>query len=105
MSFSDLTDSAIKACRDAFGEAVSYTPSGESAAAIVGIFNAQSIEIDGGVPVLSKNPSLGIRKADLAADFEPTTSDTVFVRSVTYRVTDWVDDGEGGLSLQLQRDA
>lgn len=103
MAFSDLTDRALKACRTTFGESVSYTPSGGSPVTVQGIFNAQSVVVEGGLPVLSKNPTLGIRKADVDTDFEPSQSDSVVIRTVTYRVADWNDDGEGGVSLQLQK--
>jgi hypothetical protein len=103
VSFSDLTDRAMKACRTTFGESVSYTPAGGSVSTIQGIFSAESVVVEGGLPVISKDPTLGIRKADLGDDFEPSQGDAVVIRTVSYVVTDFRDDGQGGVSLQLQR--
>lgn len=103
MTFRELADAAMTACRDAFGEDVTYTPSGGAATAITGIFDTRSVVVEAGVPVISPDPVLGIRKADLGDSFEPSRADTVQVRGVTYSVIDWTEDGESGLQINLKR--
>lgn len=93
----------IDACMSTFGETVSYTPTGLSVLSITAIFESQSITLDSGFPVISKNPTLGIKVSDLGTGVNPKVGDTVTVRSVNYKVTDWHDDGQGGAMLQLQK--
>lgn len=101
MSFTALAEATLTACRDAFGENVSYTPAGGSAGTVKAIFSAQSDEFDPstGIIVRTKKPKLGVKLSDLAAI--PARGDLVTVRTVTYKVTDVDLDGEGGAVLSL----
>jgi hypothetical protein len=103
MAFGSLTSAVLNACMSAFGEDVVYTPQGGSAATVSGIFNAQTYVIEQGVPVLSYQPSLGLKVSDLASN--PRIGDSVSVRSVSYKVVSVDVDGEGGAVLSLQKTA
>lgn len=97
-------DAVGTACRDAFGESVTYTPQGGSPVSLSGIFNAQTevIEDDAGVPVRSWLPSLGFKKSAIA----PATAkagDAVTARSTSYKVRAVEDDGEGMIRVLLHR--
>lgn len=82
-----------KACRDTFGETVSFTPAGGSAVSITAIFNLRSEVVEDGLAVIVHRPSIGIKTADLAAS--PRVGDAVTVRSVSYKIANVEDDGEG----------
>lgn len=103
MSFADLTAGVLSACRDAFGEAVTYTPQGESAESIRGIFNAKSTVINDGIPILTNDPSLGVKLSDFTSTNAPQDEDTVVVRGTTYKVAEVSRDGEGGAELRLRK--
>jgi len=103
VGFTDLMDSALGACTSVLGEQVSYTPQGGSAVTINGIFDNRFIEIGkgGGMPVMSRRPTLGIRNSDLLA--LPAIDDQVVVRGTTYKVIETDDGGDGSTLLILAR--
>jgi hypothetical protein len=101
MSFSDLTSGVLAACTAAFGESVTYTPQGSSAETITGIFNLRTELADLGSGVLSYQPTLGVKLSDLSV--APRVGDTVSVRSVSYKVRDIDEDGEGGATILLHK--
>lgn len=102
MDFKSLTDQALGVCVGALGEPVSYTPQGGSVVTVQGIFSNPFYEIvsPGGVPVLTRKPTLGIQLSSLPV--EPKIGDAVTVRSVNYTVSDVNDDGQGGADLFLK---
>lgn len=100
MAFSDLTDRALGAIKDAFGSSVTYTPTSGSPVTIDGVFNRRYYElVEGDVPVSTDQPNLLVRIADLAAD--PVEGDEVTVSGQTYRVYRVEKDGEGAALLLL----
>lgn len=101
MAFSDLTAGVLGACVATFGESVTYTPQGGSPESITGIFNARTEQVDLASGVLSYQPTLGVKVADLSTS--PRVGDTLTVRSQGYRVVDIDEDGEGGAVLLLHR--
>ncbi len=91
-----------EACRETFGETVSYTPAGGEATSVTGVFNLRSQELSAeGVVINALRPNLGIKTDDL--EDEPAQGDTVSVRGVTYKVAEVEDDGEGWTVLYLHR--
>ena len=98
-------DAVGTACRNAFGESVTYTPQGGSAVSLSGIFNAQTEVIEdgaGGIPVRSTLPSLGFKTSAIAPSVAKA-GDTVTVRSTSYKVRAVEDDGEGMVRVLLHR--
>lgn len=100
VDFSDLTELALGAVTETLGEDVSYTPSGGSLSTVRGVFNARSVELDGGVPVMTEQPNLLVRISDFAAT--PAQGDAVTARATNYTVSRVDLDGEGGAVLFLR---
>ena len=91
-----------RACRDTWGDSVTYTPVATGTpATITGVFEMQTYVAEGGTPVLSSVPVLGVVLADLAA--APRIGDGVVVNAVSYKVADVQNDGQGMAALTLQR--
>ena len=103
MAFADQTESVLAACRDAFGESVSYTPAGGSLATITAVFELQGAIFDPstGLIVRTGKPTLAVKISDLASP--PARKDAVTARGVNYTVTDVDPDGHGGALLTLQK--
>lgn len=103
MSFAEDTELALAACRDAFGESVTYTPWDGSAASLMAIFESQGSVFDPstGLIVRTGKPTLAVKISDLASS--PARRDAVTARGVNYTVTDVDLDGRGGAVLQLQK--
>lgn len=98
MSFKTLTDSLVGLCRDVFGEAVTYTPSGDSAVVIQGVFDNAYVDVEG---VVSLKPILRIVLSDLVS--LPAKGDQVTISTIEYRVMESRLDGHGGTTLILQK--
>lgn len=104
MSWPAIADKILQTTIGAFGQPVTYTPSGGSPITINGVFDAAHSEVGMGshVPgVSSVSPRLGIRLADLPA--KPKKGDLVAIGATTYRVIDSEEDGDGGSTLRLQK--
>lgn len=92
-----------------FGEPVTYIPRTGSAYEIAfadgagGIFEAvtQLVDPDTGAVVISQQPNIYIRLSDLQA--EPQNGDRLTVRGVTYKILEPQFDGQGGVTLRLQK--
>jgi len=97
-----LTDALNSACLAAFGETVTYTPQGGSAASVKAIVEAGD-DFETRVP--GAEWSLWVCLADVSA---PAKGDSVTASGLTgvvdgtYRVVDVRKDGSGGAWLDLQ---
>ncbi|MGA0081655.1 MAG: head-tail joining protein [Sedimenticolaceae bacterium] len=85
-----------------FGEAVTYTVQGGSAATITGIFDNQYVEVDAGgeVGFAVQQPRLTVRTADVP---NCTEGDTFVVGGVTYLSRIVQDDGTGITLVALEK--
>lgn len=104
MAWPDIADRAIKATRDVFGLAVTYTPTSTGVGvSIVAPFDeaAQVVEMSGDIPVSATRPMLGVRLADLA--LMPVRGDRFTVDGTSYEVTDVRRDGQGAASVYAVR--
>lgn len=103
MAWSDFTSGVLDQGLSTFGQAVTYTPTVGAPVDIVGVFDKAHTEVTLGhaAPVSSTHPTLGIKLSVLA--LRPVRGDAVLIASISYRVIDCEDDGQGGASLRLQR--
>lgn len=92
-----------------FGDPVTYIPRAGSAYEIAvtdgagGIFEAvtQLVDPDTGAVVISQQPNIYLRLADLRG--EPQNGDRLTVNGVTYKILEPQLDGQGGITLRLQK--
>ena len=100
-TWADYADLSIKATRDTFGVAVTYTPQGLPAESITAVYDAAhaAVELQAGVAVSSQRPVLDVRLADLTV--APRIGDTLTVASIAYEVTDVQLTGNGSAKLVL----
>ena len=92
-----------------FGDPVIYIPRTGPAYEIAvadgagGIFEAvtQLVDPDTGAVTISNQPNIYIRLSDLQA--APTNGDRLTVQGVTYRIVEPMFDGQGGVTLRLQK--
>jgi hypothetical protein len=94
----------MQACIDTFGEGmqeVTYTTRAGVTVLIDGIFEAstEAIDPDTGTAILSHQPLLSVRLAQLLA--VPEAGDTCVIRGLTYRVIEPDLDGQGTATLRL----
>lgn len=93
----------------AFGDAVTYIPRVGSAYELAvtdgtgGIFEAvtQLVDPDTGAVTLSNQPNIYFRLADLKA--EPQNGDRIKVNGITYKILEPQYDGQGGVTIRLQK--
>lgn len=106
MSFRDLTDKLLDHCLSVFEEKekVKYRPLSGGTFTIRGIFDESWKEVDPETEVIlsSTQPNLGIKLNELK-DIKPRTGDSLTVRDNDFKVTDVVEDGQGGATLFLHR--
>ena len=105
MSF-DWEDLAAAPCMDAFGEPVTYLPSGGGSIPIAGIFDKAYSELvldDVGSGITTVVPVLGILRSALPS--QPRQGDKLQVASVntTYIVKEVRDDGHATYKLMLNK--
>ena len=99
-----LADTAIRAVRGEFGEAVEYRPAaGGGPYSIVAPFDEayQTVRLEGEVEVAATRPVLDVRLADLPVD--PAEGDEVDVDGRTWTVEEVERDGRGSAKLYLHR--
>lgn len=98
MAWSDLSDLANTACRNAFGETV--TIAGQT---ITGIYDAafQETTVQSGAPVMSTAPIVQFRTSDFTGTV--AQDDAVVAGGVTYRVYKPEPDGQSWTLLRLKR--
>ena len=103
MGWLDQTDLILRASEAAFGEQCTYTPKVGSPFQIDGIFddNYQEVPSQGETKVQSTGPKLGIRMQQFSTN--PGEGDTVTIRSIVYRVLEFLPDGQGGADLILTK--
>ena len=106
MGFRDLTSKVLDHCLSVFEEKekVKYRPLSGGTFTIRGIFDETWKEVDPETDVIlsSTQPNLGI-KLDELGSIKPLTNDTLIVRNEEFRVTDVLEDGQGGATLFLHR--
>ncbi len=100
MSFRDLEDTVLGLSQDVIGSDVTYTPEGEDAVTIKGIFDNAWVDDGDGLPSLK--PTLRIKLDDLESS--PGKGDSVEISSTSYRVLSSRNDGYGGATLILQEE-
>lgn len=85
-----------------FGQSITYTVQGGSAATITGIFDAQFVEVDAGgnVGVAYQQPRLMARTSDV---INCTEGDTFIISGVTYLSRIVQDDGTGMTMILLEK--
>ena len=99
----DLSDVFMN--KDEFAEEVTYTPKAApgSPYTINGIFDNEfeSVDPDTNAPIISTQPNLRIKEADLQAPAAP--GDLVTIRSIEYKVIEPETDGVGTTVLLLHK--
>lgn len=87
-----------------FGEPVIYVRDGAETQIHKAVFdqNYQAVDPNTGATIISDNPMIGVRIADLP-DGEWREGDEVIVRGVTYRCIEPVKDSEGHMRIVLHR--
>ena len=101
-----LEDAANLVVRDVFGEPVSYRSAAGVVTPVTGVYSEEYEEVlpDGGASVVSAQPNLLLRLADLPS--APTEGDNFTVRGRTYRVEQAPHvDGTGTARLLGKRTA
>ncbi len=90
-------------CMTTFGEDIIYTPKGQPAVNMIGIFDGlyESVDPNTNTIVTSEQPIVGIRDSDLGQT--PRQDDQVLARGVLYRVKEVQTDGQGGSKLYLHK--
>lgn len=98
-----MTHSVLGAAMSTFGETVTLKPGLEHQQDLRAIFRASHAQVDlgqGGISTV--DPELSLRLADVRGP-APRQGDEVLVRGKRYRVGDVQPDGEGGVTMKLQR--
>ncbi len=102
MAWLDLAERIQTAGQSVFGEAVTFTPAGESPETVTGIFDAEHVyqELLGDTMIETTKPTMVVRNAALSQT--PVRGDAITVRSVAYVVIEIHPDGQGDLALILE---
>lgn len=83
-----------------FGETVTYTPSGGSAASILGFFQEpDELPPGGDIEIVTQGPMITVLKTDVPT---PTQLDTILRSGQLYSVKDFEIDEAGLVGLQLE---
>lgn len=98
MGFKALENLVLKVPMSIFGTTVTYTPSGDAAIEIKGIFDYKYIEV---LNTQSLMPILTVNLNDFNQD--PKKGDTVAIDDVSFRVLESRKDGLSAAVLILQR--
>ena len=103
LGFDDLSADILDEAKHAFGESVTYMPKSGGSHSVIGIFNEIFSQVDPDTErvIASNQPTLGIKLDDIPV--APQKNDKVIVRSISYRVYDSREDGEGGTQLFLYK--
>lgn len=104
MAWDSIKDTIMKTAVGTFGVDVTYTPDGEDAVEIKGVFTRDYAQIPtgGGTPVSGFRSVLDIRLADLG-DAEANQGDTLTIGDDSFEVTDVQEDGGAGARLILRK--
>lgn len=83
------------------GEPATYVPVGGEPYGLRGIFDPfyQAVEPDTGAIVISRQPTIYVKEADLKS--KPQNGDKITVRGKTYRIVEPDVDGQGGYHFRL----
>lgn len=85
-----------------FGEADGAVRNGDTANPILGIFDDEDVEAQNGEGVIVLVPQVTFTCASSKVP-NLVEGDTLLVRSVTYTIRFWMDDGTGVVTLHLER--
>ncbi len=104
MTWQNLSDRMLRTALSVFGETVMYTRGTTAVPISKAVFDKNYVTVDPntGAQIMSTNPMIGVRVADLP-NGEAREGDLVTVRGVEYRVIDKQPDSEGHIKLILQR--
>lgn len=107
MSFEKKTNTLLKIAttNSFFGEKIQYLPqTGGTSFFAQGIFDNQAeiVDPDTEEVIRTRIPNVGFREKDLGIEAEQ--GDKLVVRNIQYIVTDVIPDGNGGVTLMLNRD-
>ena len=94
----------LRTALNVFGEPVTYTRGATTVALSKAVFdqNFQTVDPNTGTAIISDNPMIGVRLAELPGG-EWQDGDTVTVRGVDYRAIEPQQDSEGHAKIVLHR--
>lgn len=104
MSVESADDRAVFLDTDDFGVEATYTPSGQSGVAVIGVFDAPTVMRDIGesAPLIDSKSTFLCRSADLPAlAAGGDAGDTLLIGAVSRRVVDLQPDGQGMTLITL----
>jgi len=106
MSWADKVNNVLGACTSpgAFGESVIHSPqSGGDDQILKGIWSDTylSVEPETGIQIMSSEPNIGFRARDFLTD--PKKNDIITRKTIDYYVRSIEPDGQGGVTLILER--
>lgn len=104
MGWRDTIDAGNLAVRGAFGEAVTYRPTGGSPVSIEAPFSEEYVEVEAttGAAIVSTRPNILLRVADLGGP-EVQEGDTFDCRGDSFRVDEARIDGTGSVLVIARR--
>ena len=105
MGWADHVAAIDSAVQRHMGDALEYRTGYGEVFALVGVFDAAYVRVDGGgeAGVSTVGPVLFARVIDLPADYADDRDANVIVSGVEYRVHEVQPDGQGGVLLLLHR--
>lgn len=100
--FDQMVLNDAKVFQDGAGESITYTPKGQPAFSIIGIFTEshEEVVVQDGVPISSVKPTLDVVLADFG-ERRPRQEDEIEREGTTYQVADVEPDGYGMAKLIL----
>lgn len=106
MGWNKKVENLLGACTrtGAFGDdTMTHQPAGGTAQTFNGIWSNQYLEADPetGMTIMSDDPNVGARVSDF--NFEPVKGDTITYKGQSYTVRSPEKDGEGGITLVLEK--
>ena len=103
MGWLDIATRIQTAGQTVFGETVTFTPNGGTPATVTGVFDAEHAyqELIGEALIETTRPIVVVRSAAFSPT--PVRGDAISVRSTNYKVIEIQPDGQGDLSLILEK--
>lgn len=105
MAVESAADRATFLSADDFGVTATFTHSGGSATAVIGIFDNDylDLEVEGEVGIASRSPRFVCRTSDLDDAGGANDGDSLVVSGVTYKVRIVKPDGTGMTEMKLEK--
>lgn len=104
MAWPVISDRMLRTSLAVFGETITYKRGATSVSISKAVFdeNYQTVDVNTGAAIISDNPMIGVRLADLPGG-EWREGDEVTVRGVHYRAVEGQKDSEGHTKIVLHR--